>query len=244
MNLFKKLSAKKNSDCVTSREFSHVEKSYYEEACDWRYQMYHNQSVWLNRSLLVVASLSVLLFLSLIANLFLFPLKQNVPFLYTVNETTGEITQLGQLNPNKLNQNDLMTRFLLIRYVTNRESYDADNLEQPYQIAWAMSDSAIATEYSDEVRTDNKSSPFALYGKNKYITVHVLSISTLNDQTNAVRFEQTLHDRNSGTEQTVQKESIVKWRYTEPETTEKALDRDPLGFKVTYYRSTQLSLDK
>jgi type IV secretory pathway component VirB8 len=74
-----------------------------------------------------------------------------------------------------------MTRFLLIRYVINRESYDADNLDRPYQIAWAMSDNEIAKDYANLVETSNTQSPFALYGKTKFITVHVLSVNILNN---------------------------------------------------------------
>ncbi len=68
----------------------------YAEEADWRYQTYQSQTVWLNRALVGLMVLSVLLLMSLIANLFLFPLKSNTPYLYTVNENTGELTQIGQ----------------------------------------------------------------------------------------------------------------------------------------------------
>src|SRR6185312_9592048 len=191
-------------------------QDHYQIASDWHYQRYQNQRVWLSRALLGCLLLSIMLVLSLMSNLFLFPLKQKVPFLYTVNHKTGELTQIGEFKPETFKEDWLMTRFLLIRYVIHRESYDANHLDRPYQIAWSMSDSQIAQEYANAVKTDNPASPYAVYGQNKILDVHVLSINTLNENTAEVRFEQTLNDRHSGTQQTVQKVAIVKWRYTTP----------------------------
>ncbi len=223
-------------------------ENYYQEASEWRKEIFDSQRVWLSRSILGLIILTILLALSLSANFFLFPLKRTIPYLYTLNETTGELTQLGayssQDKTTQSMQDWLMTRFLLVRYVVNRESYDADNLNQPYQIAWAMSDDAIAQDYVNSSRTDNPNSPYAIYGKTKYVTVHVLAVNQLNDETAAVRFEQTIHDHDSDSDQTIQKEAIIKWSYTTPDTTEKMLDRDPLGFKVTYYQPTQVNLNQ
>ncbi len=220
-----------------------IERSYFASSAHWHYQIYESQRVWLSRAIILIILLFIALMLSLCANFFLFPLKQNVPYLYAVNETTGELTQLGQFKAENQNNQWLMTRFLIVRYVVNRESYDSDNLDEPYQIAWAMSDSEIAQSYAQAERTDNEQSPFALYGKYKYINVHVLAVNKLNDDTASVRFELTLHDKDNDTTQTVQKEAIIKWQYTHPITTDKMLERDPLGFKVTYYQPTQLNID-
>lgn len=220
-----------------------AEENYYTQASQWRYQIYESQTVWLTRSLIALGVISLMLILSLLSNLFLFPLKQTVPFLYTVNEKTGELTQIGEFKPESFKENWLMTRFLIIRYIVNRESYDADNLERPYQITWAMSDDKIAKDYANAVRTDNLSSPYAIYGKSKFIHGDVLSINQLNENTAEVRFEQTLNDRNTETKQSIQKAAILKWQYATPITTQKMLDRDPLGFKVIYYQATQTNLN-
>ena len=222
---------------------SSINDDYFANCANWHYQIYESQRVWLSRAIILIILLFITLTLSLCANFFLFPLKQNVPYLYAVNETTGELTQLGQFQVEKQNNQWLMTRFLIVRYVVNRESYDSDNLDEPYQIAWAMSDDNIAQSYAQAVRTDNEQSPYALYGKNKYINVHVLAVNKLNDDTASVRFELSLHDKDNDTTQIVQKEAIIKWQYTQPITTDKMLERDPLGFKVTYYQPTQLNIN-
>lgn len=220
-----------------------TQSTFYQEARDWRYEKYESQQVWLNRALVMIGALLVLLVISFITTASLFPLKEKVPFLYSLNERTGELTQVGEFRAEKFSANWLMTRFFLIRYVINRESYDADNLDRPYQIAWAMSEPKIASDYAAKVSTTNPASPFAVYGKDKFITAHVLSVNKLNDDTADVRFEATLHDKDAGTSKTIEKETIIKWKYTQPKATTKMLDRDPLGFKVTYYRPTQVNLD-
>jgi type IV secretion system protein VirB8 len=222
-NVNNKINVKNESDenSVNSKNNDYSsEHNYFANSANWHYQIYESERVWLSRAIILIILLLITLTLSLSANFFLFPLKQNVPYLYAVNETTGELTQLGQFQVDKQNNQWLMTRFLIVRFVVNRESYDSDNLDEPYQIAWAMSDSQIAQSYAEAVRTDNEESPFALYGKNKYITVHVLAVNKLNEDTASVRFELSLHDRQSDTTQTVQKEAIIKWQYTAPITTD------------------------
>jgi type IV secretory pathway component VirB8 len=58
-----------------------------------------------------------------------------------------------------------------------------------------------------------------------------------------VKFEKTLHDRATHSEQIIQKEAIIRWEYQTAETTQKMLERDPLGFKVTYYQVSQVNVD-
>lgn len=217
--------------------------NFYQAASDWAYDMYQSQTVWLRRSLFGMLLLTFLLALSLILNVCLFPLKEKVPYLYAFDHATGEITKIGTLEPTNLSSNWELSRYLLIHYVMNYESYDADNIELPYQMVWAQSADNVRQHYEALVKSDNPVSPYKLYSKDKYITVRVISINKLNDNTVDIKFEKTLHDRTSATEQVTQKEAIVKWEYTAAQTTQKILDRDPLGFKVTYYQVSQVNLE-
>lgn len=215
----------------------------YQSAKDWAYDRYQMQGLWLRRCLFGLMMLFVLLGVSLIANLSLIPLKEKVPYLYAFDQVTGEVSKIGELEPTKLSGNWELTRYLLMRYVMNREGYDIDNLDVPYQMVWAQSAEHVRTQYETAVQSSNKQSPYQLYGKDKYIRVRVMSVNKLNDNTVDVKFTKTLHDRASGSEQVIQKEAIIKWEYTQAETTQKMLDRDPLGFKVTYYQATQVNIE-
>jgi type IV secretory pathway component VirB8 len=218
-------------------------KQYCEEATNWAYDRYQSQGMWLRRSLLGLAMTASLLTLSLASNLMLIPLKEKVPYLYAFDHATGEITKIGSLEKTTLSENWELSRYLLIHYVMNYESYDVDNINLPYQLVWAQSDDHVRSQYEALMKSDNKVSPFQRYGKDKYVTVKVISINRLNDNTVDVKLEKILHDRTSHSEQAMQKEAIIRWEYQTAETSQKMLDRDPLGFKVTYYQVSQVNLE-
>lgn len=216
---------------------------YYQATSDWAYDLYQSQTVWLRRSLFALLVLALLLLLSLLSNLYLFPLKEKVPYLYAFDKATGEVTKIGTLEPTTLSSNWELARFFLIQYVINYESYNADNIDLPYQMVWAQSADSVKQRYEAQVKSGNPSSPFRMYGKDKYITVRVISVNRLNDNTVDVKFEKTLHDRSASTEKILHKEAIIKWEFSKAETTQKMLDRDPLGFKVTYYQVSQVNVE-
>jgi type IV secretion system protein VirB8 len=228
-----------------SKGRSHAKNSSIEQyqASDWLYDMYHSSTVWLNRALVGLCVLALLLAISIVTNFLLFPLKRQVPYLYAFNQATGEVTKLGELSPSQLPSNWQMSRFFLMHYVMDRESYDADNLDYPYQIAYAMTEPVLRDEYDRQVDSKNPASPYSLYGKNKYVTIHVLAVSQLSADTASVRFQKILHDRQAGTTQIAEREAIIKWHYQRKADSQKMLDRNPLSFYVTYYQSSPVSLD-
>jgi type IV secretion system protein VirB8 len=215
---------------------------FYQTASDWRYDQYYSKTIWLRYSLIGNAGLLLGLLLTLLLFIFLFPLKQSVPYLYAFNNATGEINKLGELEPTRLTANWQMTRYFIMHYVMNRESYDSDDLEVPYQLAWAQSSATIRKQYDAEVDSNVADSPYQKYGKDKMITIRVLSISRLNDNTAAIRFEKRLRDKAASTEQIAHQEAILKWQYQSVKTTQAQLDRNPLGFTVIYYQVTPVSL--
>ncbi|HSW69151.1 MAG TPA: type IV secretion system protein [Gammaproteobacteria bacterium] len=220
-----------------------TKNEFYQQSADWAYCMYQSQTVWLRRALFALTLIAALLTLSIAANLVLLPLKEKVPYLYAFDHATGEVTKVGELDKTTLPSNWEVTRYFLMQYVINHESYNGDNINYPYQMVWAQSGDEVQKQYDNEVSSTNPNSPYKLYGKDKYITTRVISINRLNENTVDIKFEKKLHDRASTSEQVTHKEAIIKWEYATAEITQKMLDRDPLGFKVIYYQATQVSLD-
>jgi type IV secretory pathway component VirB8 len=218
-------------------------EKFYQATSDWAYDVHQSHTLWLRRSLLALVFLVICLGLSIAANLVLIPLKEKVPYLYAFDHATGEVTKIGELEKSKLSSNWEMARYFLIHYVINYESYDADNIDYPYQMVWAQSGDDVKKQFENQVNSTNSNSPYKIYGKDKFISVKVMSVNRLNDNTVDIKFEKKLHDRNSNTDQVTYKEAIVKWEFSTAETTQKMLDRDPLGFKVTYYQVSQVNLD-
>lgn len=213
------------------------------ESRDWAYDRFYTQGIWLRRCLLGVVVLTVLLGMSLAANLLLIPLKEKVPYLYAFDHATGEVTKIGALEPTTLSANWELSRYLLIHYVMNYEGYDYDNLDVPYQLVWAQSADHVRSQYEAFMKSDNQQSPYKRFGKDSYVTVRVISVNLLNENTVDVKFEKTLQDRTSQSKQVIQKEAIIRWEYQAAETSQKMLERDPLGFKVTYYQVSQVNVD-
>src|SRR5262245_13603289 len=104
-----------------------MQNEFYQSSSSWAYDLYQSQTLWLRRSLFALIVLMLLFTLSLIANLCLFPLKEKVPYLYAIDHATGEVTKVGQLEKTTLAANWALTRYFLIRYVINYESYDVKN---------------------------------------------------------------------------------------------------------------------
>lgn len=217
--------------------------THHQEAKDWSYDRYYSQGIWLRRCLLGLVTSIVFLGMSLTGNVLLIPLKEKVPYLYAFDHATGEITKIGTLEPSSLSANWELTRYLLIHYVMNYEGYDFDNLNVPYQLVWAQSAGRVQSQYETLMKSDNKQSPYQRFGKDRYVAVRVVSVNRLNENTVDVKFEKTLHDRTAHLEQVIQKEAIIRWEYQTAETSQKMLERDPLGFKVTYYQVSQVNVD-
>jgi type IV secretion system protein VirB8 len=221
-----------------------TDKEFYQSASAWAYDMYQNQTLWLRRCLVALIITAIFLLLSLVGNCLLIPFKEKVPYLYAFDHASGEVTAIGKLEPTALLSNAEVSRYFLIHYVIQAESYDADNIDQPYQMVWAQSSEHVRQQYENQVNSSNPNSPYRLYGQDKYVTVHVTSVNRLNDNTVDVKFEKKLHDRSANLDQTIQKEAIIKWEFSKAETTDKMLERDPLGFKVTYYQVSQVNTEK
>jgi type IV secretion system protein VirB8 len=219
-------------------------EAFYQAAADWRYDIYHSKAIWLRYSLIGNIGLLLCLLFTLIMLTCLIPLKQKVPYLYAFNNATGEVTKLGELEPTHLTANWQMTRYFLIHYVMNRESYDRDDLERPYQLAWAQSSPMIRQQYDAEIDSDVPTSPYQKYGKDKVIRVGKVRVSRLNDYTAIIHFEKQLRDKSTHTQQIAHEEAIVKWQYQSIKATQTQLDRNPLGFTVTYYQVTSVNLNE
>src|SRR3990167_11032278 len=132
--------------------------TYYDEAKNWSYDLYYSQRIWLRRCLLSLIVITVFLGMSLVCNLLLIPLKEKVPYLYAFDHATGEVTKIGTLEPTTLSANWELSRYLLVHYVMNYESYDFDNINVPYQFVCAQSADHVRSQYQALMKSDSQQS--------------------------------------------------------------------------------------
>ena len=198
-----------------------------------------------NRYRLLAISLGILLGLNSIALSVLLPLKSFVYRMVEVNQQSGEVTVLKELEGNQYNANWVVTRYFINQYIQQRQGYSLDDIKRRFNLVIAMSNGALAKEYIDSTVDANPKSPIVLLKNDYYRDVQVLSVNQLNDQTAVARFRESTHNRaNVADVKTTDWQVILKWEYVNPNESLAERDKNPLGFKVTYYQLSPVFSDK
>jgi type IV secretion system protein VirB8 len=219
-----------------------AEHNYYDIAKDWHQEIYESVSVSRNRYRIFCLLLSFFLALTIFLTIALLPLKQYAYRLIEVNQQTGEVIQLKEIDGNHYTANWAITHYFISQYVMNRHVYSIEDIKRTFNNALSMSQGEIAERYSQQILDSNPNSPINILKKDYYREVTILGINQLDDRTALIRFYTTTHHRTNVTE--FKKEdfqAVIKWEYhNHPESLE---DRDlnPLGFMVTYYHVTPVN---
>ena len=82
-------------------------------------------------------------FLSVIAIGLLMPLKENVPYVIRVNETTGAIDLVTSVRGKDIEFDEAQDKYWVNQYVINRESYDWHTLANRYVITQELSSTEV-----------------------------------------------------------------------------------------------------
>jgi type IV secretion system protein VirB8 len=171
------------------------------------------------------------------------PLKEIRPYVVMVDRQTGESELVVSTRPADLAETDAVRQAELVRYVTERETYDtADNRERIPAVL-ATSESQAATSLRALWTREADQYPPAIYGEDSLIKVKVRSIAILNDATAQVRFTRQLEQ--PGLQPVVRAFVATVGFAFRPrvERTLEAVWQNPLGFTVTSYRVDAETLD-
>ena len=164
------------------------------------------------------------------------PLKETRPYVVMVDRATGESEQVVSVRPTTLEDQRAVLEAELVRYVTNRETYDPTDNPERIPLVDAMSVGQAQSSLRAIWNSGSDSYPPALYGGDTVITTRVRSVSVLDEDTAQVRFVRRL-EKDGATPVERDFVAVVGYRF-EPRT-ERTLDqvwRNPLGFTVTGYR--------
>jgi len=214
-----------------------AQEKYLEEAALWHTEVF----LTLRRNYkiaCIVAAISLLLAcLSVFALAAIAPLKTVEPYVIEVDKATGEAKVLTEYKGDvqQLTIEKSLSKYFLNKYLIARESHDPKlDLEDNYRVVQNMSEGEAFRMYSKRFGTDHPDNPFTKYGDNT-VEVEVRSISFLRSDTATIRYElvQTTQENEIRTQWI----DIVSFKYTNPPTTEQARLKNPLGFKVTEYRT-------
>lgn len=215
---------------------------YYQQANHWYQEVYENVAISRDRYRLLSIGLGTLLALSLTLTTILLPLKQYVYRLIEVNQQSGEVMQLKEIEGNRYAANWVVTRYFINQYVLNRHSYHFDDIKRTFNNTLALSNKEIANSYSNQIVDTNPYSPINTLNKNYYREVTDIVINQLNDHSALVRFSTLTHNRTTSSD--VKKEdfqAVIKWEYENPANALSDRDKNPLGFTVTFYQVSPIN---
>jgi len=136
----------------------------------------------------------------------------------------------------------------LVRYVLNRESYDASSYRVQYELVSLLSNNVTAQEYEREQNKSNAHSPIASLGNTHTRTVHVYSVHFIDDeaenekgdyqdhhQVAEVVFQLTDTEKLTGKSTQTPYTALISWRYTTAPESPYLRWQNWDGFEVTRY---------
>ena len=168
----------------------------------------------------------------------LLPLKTTESFLVIVDKDTGLAQRTVQVGHATVEQADAVKQSLLYNYLIDRETYDAADNDYRIKKVYRQS-SGPARQSLRELWTEGHPNfPPLLYGDSGKVTVDVLNVTEVAENTAQIRFTKTL--RRPGEEDMVGKfVATVSYAFTPSSSaTLQLLWENPFGFTVTDYRIT------
>ena len=171
----------------------------------------------------------------------LMPLKRVVPYVYSIDRATGELTVMDAANQRQIVGNqDLLDKHFASAYVVSRDSYDWKLLQGDYNDTVAFSAPKVARAYA--VRFDGPKAINKVWGAATERRVTITSIQLTPDAIGkkaVVRY--TVQQRDTQTDALQPLEHYIATLAYEyhPERSGKEQDliRNPLGFTVTAFRA-------
>ena len=148
----------------------------------------------------------------------------------------GEAEQVVSVRPTSLSDQEAVREAELVRYVTNRETYDATDNAERIPLVDAMSQGQAQASLRALWNKGAENYPPDLYGRDTTITVRVRSLTVLDEDTAQVRFVRRLEAPGLDP---VERDFVATVGFAVAPRVERTLDqvwRNPLGFTVTGYR--------
>lgn len=136
----------------------------------------------------------------------------------------------------------------IVRYITNRESYDLSSYRAQFDLVSLLSNQSVNQDYLREQDKSLKTAPIHVLGDSAFRRVHIYSINFLdnllfneqdlpkNHQNLAeIVFTLTDVDKVTGKEQATQYTALLSWNYTEPSKIPDVRWKNWDGFQVIRY---------
>ncbi|QGG78955.1 virB8 family protein [Pseudomonas syringae] len=171
-----------------------------------------------------------------IALMLLMPLKESVPYVIRVDNTTGVPDIVTAMDEKGVGYDEAMDKYWLAQYVRAHETYDWYTLQNDYNTVGLLSSQTVGAEYA--AMFEGKNALDKTYGSSVKALVHITSVVPTGEGTGTVRFTKTtkrVDDPNSGA--TVKYVATISYEYRNPSRLlESQRLINPFGFQVRTYR--------
>jgi type IV secretion system protein VirB8 len=166
------------------------------------------------------------------------PLKTIIPFVFRVDNATGIVERVYDVQGGEMEASDAMRRFYLWQYVRYRQGYVAVEAQQNFDAVNLMSTAEVQQSYADWFRGSNPTSPQVTLGRTGIATVNWVSTSLLGPNLAQVRFTQT---ERKGDQVLPTKHLIatIGFDFAHGAVAGSAINVNPNGFLVTSYHVDQ-----
>ncbi len=166
------------------------------------------------------------------------PMKEKVPYLLRVDNSTGIVDEMVTLFDEKtLAADEQLTRYWIKKYIDARESYEYKFANDNYQTVYLMSESKLAVAYKESYLHD---SPVKKYGNSQTIKIKIKTFEVDTDEKNAV--VRILSEKHREGEKPIIKHFLIRLGYdylNGQKLPQSIRDKTPLGFVVTSYSITE-----
>jgi type IV secretion system protein VirB8 len=191
-----------------------------------------------NRAHLVSLFCLAIAGLSMIGWIMVLPLKQTKPYVIFTNSETGATQRMVDVEAMNLTEEEAVVQANVVRYVLDRETYDAYDNSERIRNVLKLSDGQASTDLKDiwSRPDDNPNHPDVQYGKAVRVHVEITGVTLLDNNIAQVFVNRTRKQRNV---LDVTSRSLITLQFKfEPSAIRKVEDvwDNPLGFKVTDYR--------
>lgn len=213
------------------------EKNVYDEAINWESSRVLTVEKSERRAWRVAFAGVGVAVLAIAAIAMMMPLKESVPYVIRVDNTTGVPDIVTAITDKAVTGDEVMDKYWLAQYVRARETYDWFTLQRDYNTVGLLSSQNVGAGYAQLF--EGKDALDKQYGKSVRATVEILSVVPTGKNTGTVRFiKTTKRVDQEGTPGTSTKwVATVAYEYRNTALIkESARLVNPFGFQVLTYR--------
>lgn len=218
-------------------ETPEAEKTAFDAAINWESSRILSVEKSERRAWNIAICAAGITILALCAIAMMMPLKESVPYVIRVDNTTGVPDIVTAITDKAVTGDEVMDKYWLAQYVRSRETYDWYTLQRDYNTIGLLSSANVGAGYAQLF--EGKDALDKQYGKNVRATVEIISVVPTGQHTGTVRFiKTTKRVDQEGAPGTVSKwVATVAYEYRNAALIkESARLVNPFGFQVLTYR--------